>query len=238
MAHPLPPVRGSTILLTPADIHNMAFKKPPMGKRGYDEEDVDAFLDEVEQELTRLLEENAALHDRVQHGGPGAPGPASSGRALSHELADVAAQLERMQAARARAEEDARSMQAQLESARRAAVAAPAPGGGDRLAPVLMMAQRTADDHLRDAELTSSSLLSESADKAAKLASEAQLKATTLESDARRNHTDAINNIEVERAALLDEIDRLGRLAESYRSALRGHVTQQLQDLDSVAKQP
>ena len=31
--------------LTPADIHNVAFKKPPIGKRGYDEEEVDAFLD-------------------------------------------------------------------------------------------------------------------------------------------------------------------------------------------------
>ena len=30
--------------LTPADVHNVAFKKPPIGKRGYDEEEVDAFL--------------------------------------------------------------------------------------------------------------------------------------------------------------------------------------------------
>ena len=34
--------------LTPADVHNVAFKKPPIGKRGYDEEEVDAFLDEVD----------------------------------------------------------------------------------------------------------------------------------------------------------------------------------------------
>src|SRR4051794_41793520 len=67
--------------LTPADIHNVAFKKPPIGKRGYDEEEVDAFLDEVEQELIRLLEENGALRDRMDRsgggGGPrGAPDPA------------------------------------------------------------------------------------------------------------------------------------------------------------------
>ena len=29
--------------LTPADVHNVVFKKPPIGKRGYDEDDVDAF---------------------------------------------------------------------------------------------------------------------------------------------------------------------------------------------------
>ena len=28
--------------LTPAEVHNVAFKKPPIGKRGYDEEEVDA----------------------------------------------------------------------------------------------------------------------------------------------------------------------------------------------------
>ena len=44
--------------LTPADVHNVAFSKPPIGKRGYNEDEVDAFLDLVENELTRLFEEN------------------------------------------------------------------------------------------------------------------------------------------------------------------------------------
>ncbi len=208
-----------------------------MGKRGYDEEDVDAFLDEVEQELTRLIEENSALQSRVQRGGSGDPGPASSTMVLNSEAAALAAQLERLQAERARAEEHARSMQAQLEQARRAVPAAPAAGDG-MVSPVLMMAQRTADDHLRDAQRESEALLAEARTRAAKLASEAELKATTVESDARRNHSDSINSIEIERAALLDEIDRLARLAESYRAALEGHVHQQLQDLDSVGTQP
>src|SRR4051794_194532 len=47
--------------LTPADVHNVVFKKPPIGKRGYDEDEVDAFLDVVEAELARLIEENNAL---------------------------------------------------------------------------------------------------------------------------------------------------------------------------------
>lgn len=64
--------------LTPADVHNVAFKKPPIGKRGYDEEEVDAFLDEVERELARLIEENNELRAQVERGGRGgAPaGPA------------------------------------------------------------------------------------------------------------------------------------------------------------------
>src|SRR5215203_4229411 len=57
--------------LTPADVHNVVFKKPPIGKRGYDEDEVDAFLDVVEAELARLIEENNDL--RASGGGRSGP---------------------------------------------------------------------------------------------------------------------------------------------------------------------
>jgi DivIVA domain-containing protein len=63
--------------LTPAEVHNVAFKKPPIGKRGYDEEEVDAFLDIVEVELSRLIEENNDLRARGGGGDAAAP-PAPS----------------------------------------------------------------------------------------------------------------------------------------------------------------
>jgi DivIVA domain-containing protein len=222
--------------LTPADIHNMAFKKPPIGKRGYDEEEVDAFLDELEQELTRLLEENRALHDQVQRGGAPGPGSAASTMAINAEFSDIAAQLKRVQEARARAEQNARSMQARLEQARNAVPAAPARSAeaDDRSAGVLMMAQRTADDHMRDANQESEALLYDARSKSEQITSDAQLKAGTIESDARRHHTEAMNSLEAKRAALLDEISRLGQLAQSYQAALDAHIAQQLQELNSA----
>ncbi|SDJ15036.1 DivIVA domain-containing protein [Frankineae bacterium MT45] len=63
--------------LTPADVHAVAFKKPPIGKRGYDEEEVDEFLDKVEEELARLIEENN--HLRATGGAPSAPVEAPRG---------------------------------------------------------------------------------------------------------------------------------------------------------------
>jgi DivIVA domain-containing protein len=221
--------------LTPADIHNMAFKKPPIGKRGYDEEDVDAFLDEVEQELIRLLEENQALHEQRERGGVGA-GAASVARAMDAELADSIAQLQHLQEARARAEQNARNMQMQLERARNAAPSGLAPGDDGRDSPVLMMAQRTADDHMRDARQESEALLSEARARSEQITGEAQLMAGTIEGDARRAHTDAMNSLGVKRAALLDEIERLGQLAQGYQAALGSHLAQQLQELDSVSK--
>jgi DivIVA domain-containing protein len=220
--------------LTPADIHNTAFRKPPIGKRGYDEEEVDAFLDEVEQELTRLLEENNVLQDQLRRGGSGA----ASTMVLSSELADLTAQLERLQEARARAEQNARNLQAQLERVRSAGPAGPAPGDDDRNSRVLMMAQRTADDHMRDAEREVEALLNAARTKSEQIASEAALKAGTLESDARRNHSEAMNSLGAKRAAVLDEIDRLEQLARGYHSALSSHVTQQLQELNSASDLP
>ncbi|GED97424.1 hypothetical protein nbrc107697_14630 [Gordonia crocea] len=40
--------------ITPEDVHNVAFSKPPIGRRGYHEDEVDAFLDAVEEEIRRL----------------------------------------------------------------------------------------------------------------------------------------------------------------------------------------
>ncbi|MDY7087810.1 MAG: DivIVA domain-containing protein [Actinomycetota bacterium] len=223
--------------LTPADVHNVAFKKPAIGKRGYDEEDVDAFLDEVEQELIRLLEENRALQDQAQRvggpAGPAAPGP--NNRALEAELSDLTAQLGRLQEARARAEQNARSMQTQLERARREAPTGPPPASADADSPVLMMARRTADDHMRDARAEAETLIENAQSESDKITSDAQLTASTIESDARRKHTEAMNGLVDKRNATLDEIDKLGRLAQTYQQALGDHVQRQLQELDSAS---
>jgi DivIVA domain-containing protein len=37
--------------LTPEQVHNLAFSKPPLFKRGYNEDEVDALLDRVETTL-------------------------------------------------------------------------------------------------------------------------------------------------------------------------------------------
>src|SRR3954454_8002276 len=54
--------------LTPEDVQKKQFSTVRF-KEGYDEEEVDAFLDEVEAELRRLLAE----HESIGRGGPAAP---------------------------------------------------------------------------------------------------------------------------------------------------------------------
>ena len=91
--------------LTPADVHNVAFSKPPIGKRGYNEDEVDAFLDLVEAELARLIEENDDLREQVSQ--------------LEQRLGNAQADLEearaRPQAARWRHSPPTQQMQRPLE---------------------------------------------------------------------------------------------------------------------------
>ena len=49
--------------LTPLDIHNKEFRK---GFRGYIEDEVDEFLDEVVKEFESMLKENVRLKDEIE----------------------------------------------------------------------------------------------------------------------------------------------------------------------------
>ncbi len=50
-------------MLTPLDIHNKEFKK---SFRGYDEKEVDEFLDQVVRDYDTLSKENASLKEQIQ----------------------------------------------------------------------------------------------------------------------------------------------------------------------------
>jgi DivIVA domain-containing protein len=84
--------------LTPADVRNAVFKKPPLGKRGYDEEQVDAFLDDVERTLAALTAEVESL--RAQLGGHVQPAPPPNGADASvlAELQQINHRLARIEA--------------------------------------------------------------------------------------------------------------------------------------------
>ena len=158
--------------LTPAEVHNVAFKKPPIGKRGYDEEEVDYFLDVVETELSRLIEENQKLQNTA------APHPLdeaqlaqATDQALVAENQRLNSSLEqvqrdhsqlseshgRLQEALQAAEARADAAQREADVARSQAAAAAAGTGGEpaehhqQAVKVLALAQQTADQHLAGA---------------------------------------------------------------------------------------
>jgi DivIVA domain-containing protein len=219
--------------LTPADVHNVAFKKPPIGKRGYDEEEVDAFLDEVERELARLIEENNELRAQVERGGRGgAPvGPGGDPR-LAAELNELKAQLDRAQRDKAAADQAARAMQAELEQTRAQGGPVVTGDGEQQALRVLMMAQRTADDHVSDARREADKLLSDARAKAEEVTREARAKADALERDARQRHQEAMGGLDAKRSALQKHIEELKQFEREYRTRLKAYLESQLRDLD------
>ena len=58
----LPQGRESEVKVTPLDIRRKEFKR---GMRGYADEEVDVFLDDVADEFERLFQENMELQDRI-----------------------------------------------------------------------------------------------------------------------------------------------------------------------------
>jgi DivIVA domain-containing protein len=220
--------------LTPADVHNVAFKKPPIGKRGYDEEEVDAFLDEVERELARLIEENNELRAQAERGGGRGGGGGGSDPRLAAELADMKSQLDRVQREKVAAEQAARSMQNELEQVRTTGGGVVgATGDGEQQAlRVLMMAQRTADDHVNDARREADKLLSDARAKAEEVTREARAKADALERDARQRHQEAMGGLDAKRTALQKHIEELKQFEREYRTRLKAYLESQLRDLE------
>jgi DivIVA domain-containing protein len=217
--------------LTPADIQNAVFGKASIGKRGYDEEQVDSLLDEVTHEMIRLLEQNELLRQRA--GLQGEPQAAPERSVSDEELAAAGDALNRALRARDMAEKNAHDLRNQLEQARRAAAAEQQQPPKDH-GPVMAMAQRTADDHMRDARRQSDSLISEAREKSAQVIDEARAEADDLENTSRRRYKDSLESLQEQRTQVLRDIDGLTHMAEDYQAALHDHMIHQQQLLDGT----
>jgi DivIVA domain-containing protein len=214
--------------LTPVDIHNISFKKSTLGKRGYDEEEVDALLDAVSHEMIQLMEENDFLRDRVRRSGAADAREAPTGDIGQAALSAASDELDRTRHARDRAEDDAQTMWSRLSDARqsvtRQAPADPAEAGPDR---VLAVARRTAEQHLQSAYQEAEELVLEARAESERITEEARLTAYEVAEGSRRRDTDAEAELQSRHTALLKEIAELTDFAAHYRAALGDHIVRQ-----------
>jgi DivIVA domain-containing protein len=70
------------MVVTPADVADKQFRN---SFRGYNEQEVDGFLDTVEAELVRLLTENATLHTQIEELASGRPVPTTGDESAGTE---------------------------------------------------------------------------------------------------------------------------------------------------------
>ncbi len=200
--------------LTPEDVRNKQFTTVRL-REGYDEDEVDAFLDEVETELTRLLRENQDLRAKLQ----------AATRAAAAAPARPPARQERPEPPQITA---ARPL---LQPAPPPAASPPMPAaprmpapvsGGDSAARVLALAQQTADQAIAEAR-----------SEASKIIVEARSKAEVLERDAEDKHQNAMSSLDGQRIALERRVEELRAFERDYRSRLRSYLEGQMRQLES-----
>lgn len=193
--------------LTPEDVRNKQFTTVRL-REGYDEDEVDQFLDEVEAELTRLLRENDELRAKLaaatRAAAAGGGGPVSP-----------IAPVER--------KEDLIPPPATVSGG----------PGSEGAARVLALAQQTADQAIAEARNEANKIVSEARAKAEAIDRESRARAEALERDAQEKHRQAMGNLDQQRQILERKVEDLRQFEREYRSRLRSYFEGQLRQLEA-----
>jgi DivIVA domain-containing protein len=194
--------------LTPEDVVNKRFSQTKF-REGYDQDEVDDFLDEVVVELRRLTQENEELKAQLESGSaPVAPAPAPAAAEETPAPAPVAEVFAPVAAAPA-------------------AVSTPAPAAeveDDAVSTtnLLQLARRLHDEHVKEGADKRDALIAEGHATAARIVAEAETK--------QRNELARLNQ---EKAGIEHRIDELRTFEKDYRSGLKSYIEDQLKDLTS-----
>ncbi|HEV7209915.1 MAG TPA: DivIVA domain-containing protein [Mycobacteriales bacterium] len=219
--------------LTPQDVRDKMFTSVRF-KQGYDEDEVDAFLDRVEAELTRLLSENerltgdltearanaaATADDRPEHpvSAPETPDPALT--------ADVP--KEPWAPKESAADVEAARPQPPAPAALEEPLPPPSPTE-DALRRTLLLAQRTADAAIAEARAEAAAIMEDATTKAEQTERASRLEHATREHDHR---------VEFER--LQSAVEQLRGFEREYRGRLKAYLHLQMRELeDSTPVEP
>jgi DivIVA domain-containing protein len=215
--------------LTPADVRNKQFSTTRL-RPGYDEEEVDAFLDEVEAALDELIQENEELRAKLAEAMRGRP-PVSL--TPQPEVPEIRPEPVR--------HEPERQPEPVMISRPR-----PAEDNMDTAARVLALAQQTADQAIADARREADEtlgrarreaddILTKARRQAEQVTSDARARAESLERDAQERHRQAMGSLVQSREELERRVDDLRAFEREYRSRLKAYLEGQLRDLEAGA---
>jgi DivIVA domain len=191
--------------LTPEDVVNKRFQ-PTKFREGYDQDEVDDFLDEVVVELRRLNQENDELKQRL-----------SAADARVAELQRGGAQ-----AAPAAVEQPQPVAPAPAPVPVPAAPVVAAVDETESTNNLLQLARRLHEEHVREGAEKRDALIAEGHATAARVIAEAESKQRAQ-----------INALDQERAGLERQIDELRTFEREYRAKLKSYIEGQLRDLEA-----
>ncbi|MFI0416882.1 DivIVA domain-containing protein [Spongiactinospora sp. 9N601] len=228
--------------LTPADVRNKQFSTTRL-RPGYDEEEVDAFLDEVEAELDRLIQENEELRAKLAEC---LRGKVPGGMGVGMTPAPVAEPKPEMMAPQPepmKAPEPPPQQQPQQQPVPVGMGMPPAEDNMDTAARVLALAQQTADQAIADARREADEtvtrarreadeILGKARRQAEQVIGDARARAETLERDAQERHRQAMGSLVQTRDELERKVEELRSFEREYRSRLKLYLEDQLSKLD------
>ena len=215
--------------LTPADVRNKQFSTTRL-RPGYDEEEVDAFLDEVEAALDELIQDNEELRAKLTE--------ALRGKAPM-SLTSQSEVPEMMQPEPVRHEPERRPEPVMMPTR-------PVEDNMDTAARVLALAQQTADQAIADARREADEtlgrarreaddILTKARRQSEQITSDARARAESLERDAQERHRQAMGSLVQSREELERRVDDLRAFEREYRSRLKAYLEGQLRDLEAGA---
>ena len=222
--------------LTPADVANVAFNKPSIGRRGYNEDEVDAFLDLLETELARLIEENNDLRHQVEDleqqqraapvpTGPDVvpvepPGPVMA-PVLLPSMVQQALPGGDHNVHSARVLGLAQLMADQLTGEAEAEADTMVGEARAKAEQLLSEARAMADGLVNEARARAETMLGDARSRAEAMERRSREKAAALESEAARKHTETISELSQEKSALQKRIEDLRAWEREYRVRLK-----------------
>ncbi|MGO4455616.1 DivIVA domain-containing protein [Arthrobacter sp. RAF14] len=199
--------------LTPEDVVNKRFQ-PTKFREGYDQDEVDDFLDEIVVELRRLNQENEELRKELAAKG----GDVVVVESVTEETVAEEAPKPKPEPVK----EEAPKAAPVAAAAEPAPVTSAIPASAESAAGLLAMAQQMHDKHVADG-----------AAQRDKIIAEAQIEASTLVNDAQEKSRQVLGVLEQQRSVLERKVDQLRGFERDYRSRLKTYIEGQLRDLES-----
>ncbi|MDQ1586220.1 MAG: hypothetical protein QOH80_1585 [Actinomycetota bacterium] len=204
--------------LTPEDVANKQFTSTRL-KPGYDETEVDEFLDEVEAELTRLYRENDELRSKLAAAQRSLAEAGDGGRATTtQQIAPPPAPTPAPTPTPAPAPAPPPPAPAPTPAP---AAAASAGSQTENATGILAMAQRTADEFITEAKT-----------QADRIVGEARQRADAMRREGEDKHRQLIGSLESERQSLERKVEELRAFEREYRTRLKSYLETQLRELE------
>ncbi len=203
--------------LTPEDVVNKRFQ-PTKFREGYDQDEVDDFLDEIVVELRRLTQENDDLRRKLADASSNTsanvavPAPVA---ATKTEQVHEEPKPEPVKAPEPKPEPKVAEPDRQPAQVNTADSAQSAAG-------VLAMAQKLHDDYVNTG-----------IEQRDKIIAEAQIEASSLVNDAQERSRKTLGALEQQKAVLERKVEQLRGFERDYRSRLKSYIEGQLRDLDA-----